>query len=203
VASTSTEKSVNHEAQSDARLVEAALRGDRDAFGGLVSRYQDRLFNTLLRIAGSREDAADGVQDAFVQAYLKLESFRGDSQFFTWLYRIAMNVALSRRRRRRPMASLETAKDCAGEEPMDAAAGPGDQALAQERAAQVQTAMADLGEGHRKILVLRELEGCSYEVIADILELPVGTVRSRLFRARLQLREKLRNMWGEEAPQLG
>jgi RNA polymerase sigma-70 factor, ECF subfamily len=203
-ASQTPEKSVNHEAAaSDARLVEAALQGDRDAFGDLVARYQDRLFNTLLRIAGSREDAADAVQDAFVQAYLKLESFRGDAQFFTWLYRIAMNMALSRRRRHRPMGSLDAAKTCAGVEPMDAAAGPSDRMLAQERAEQVQTALADLGDQHRKILVLRELEGCSYEVIADVLELPVGTVRSRLFRARLQLREKLRSMWGEEAPQLG
>jgi RNA polymerase sigma-70 factor (ECF subfamily) len=195
---------VNHEAAApDARLVEAALQGDRDAFGDLVVRYQDRLFNTLLRIAGSREDAADAVQDAFVQAYLKLESFRGDAQFFTWLYRIAMNMALTRRRRRRPAGSLEAAKSSAGEEPMDAAAGPDSRLLATERAEQVQSALADLGEQHRKILVLRELEGCSYEVIADILELPVGTVRSRLFRARLQLREKLRSLWGEEAPQLG
>jgi RNA polymerase sigma-70 factor (ECF subfamily) len=195
---------VNHEAAApDARLVEAALQGDRDAFGDLVVRYQDRLFNTLLRIAGSREDAADAVQDAFVQAYLKLESFRGDAQFFTWLYRIAMNMALSRRRRRRPVGSLEAVKSSAGEEPMDAAAGPDGRLLATERAEQVQTALADLGEQHRKILVLRELEGCSYEVIADILELPVGTVRSRLFRARLQLRQKLRSLWGEEAPQLG
>jgi RNA polymerase sigma-70 factor, ECF subfamily len=195
---------MNHEAApTDARLVEAAQRGDRDAFGDLVARYQDRLFNTMLRIAGSHEDAADAVQDAFVQAYLKLESFRGEAQFFTWLYRIAMNVALGRRRRRRPMGSLEAAKNAAGEEPMDAAAGPRDRLLAEERAAQVHTALADLGEGQRKILVLREIEGCSYEVIADILELPVGTVRSRLFRARLQLRDKLRSMWGEEAPQLG
>ena len=190
-------------APPDAELVEAALQGDRDAFGDLVLRYQDRLFNTLLRIAGSREDAADAVQDAFVQAYLKLDSFRGDSQFFTWLYRIAMNVALSRRRRRRPERSLDAAKTGAGEEPMDAAAAPHDRMLAEERAQQVHSALADLGHQHRKILVLREMEGCSYEVIADILELPVGTVRSRLFRARLQLKEKLRSMWGEEAPQLG
>jgi RNA polymerase sigma-70 factor (ECF subfamily) len=204
VSSISPEKSVNHDpAPTDARLVEAAQQGDRDAFGDLVSRYQDRLFNTLLRIAGSREDAADAVQDAFVQAYVKLDSFRGDAQFFTWLYRIAMNVALSRRRRRRPTTSLEAAKSAAGEEPMDAAPGPHDRLLADERARQVHSALADLGEGHRKILVLREIEGCSYEVIADILELPVGTVRSRLFRARMQLRDKLRTMWGEEAPQLG
>ena len=194
---------MNHdEAPTDDRLVEAAQQGDRDAFGDLVSRYQDRLFNTLLRIAGSREDAADAVQDAFVQAYVKLDSFRGDAQFFTWLYRIAMNVALSRRRRRRPATSLDAAKTAAGEEPMDAAAGPHDRLLADERARQVHTALADLGDQHRKILVLREIEGCSYEVIADILELPVGTVRSRLFRARMQLRDKLCTMWGETSPSL-
>src|SRR5215212_5834270 len=130
VASISPEKSMNHDAApTDARLVEAALQGDRDAFGDLVGRYQDRLFNTMLRIAGSREDAADAVQDAFVQAYVKLESFRGDAQFFTWLYRIAMNVALSRRRRRRPVGSLDAAKTNAGEEPMDAAAGPRERML--------------------------------------------------------------------------
>jgi RNA polymerase sigma-70 factor (ECF subfamily) len=198
-----TEKRVNHEAQSDARLVEAAQQGDRDAFGDLVFRYQDRLFNTLLRLTGSREDAADAAQDAFVQAYLKLETFRGDAQFFTWLYRIAMNMALSRRRRQRLLGSLDVAKDCAGEEPMDAAAGPEGRLMAQEQVDQVQSALADLGAEHRKILVLRELEGCSYEVIADILELPVGTVRSRLFRARMHLKERLHSMWGEEAPQLG
>jgi RNA polymerase sigma-70 factor (ECF subfamily) len=185
-------------AATDAELVAAAQRGDRDAFGDLVLRYQDRLFNTLLRIAGSHDDAADAVQDSFVQAYTKLDSFRGDAQFFTWLYRIAMNVALSRRRRRRPVASLEAAKTAAGEEPMDAAVGPDHQMLTDERSAQLHSALADLGDQHRKILVLRELEGCSYEVIADILELPVGTVRSRLFRARLQLRDKLRALWGED-----
>jgi RNA polymerase sigma-70 factor (ECF subfamily) len=183
---------------TDAQLVAAAQGGDRDAFGDLVLRYQDRLFNTLLRIAGSHEDAADAAQDAFVQAYAKLDSFRGDAQFFTWLYRIAMNVALTRRRRRRPVASLDAAKSTAGEEPMDAAAGPDHQLLTDERSVQIHSALADLGEQHRKILMLRELEGCSYETIAEILEMPVGTVRSRLFRARLQLRDKLRTLWGDD-----
>lgn len=176
---------------ADAQLVAAAQRGDRDAFGELVERYQDRLFNTLVRITGSYEEAADAAQDAFLQAYAKLDAFRGDAQFFTWLYRIAMNAALNRRRHRRPMASLDAAKDAAGEEPMDHTAAPDRQLLTDERSALVHSALAELGDEHRKILVLRELEGCSYEVIADILELPVGTVRSRLFRARLQLRERL------------
>lgn len=194
---------MNQPDQTDAALVEAARGGDRDAFGDLVGRYQDRLFNTMLRIAGNRDDAADAVQDAFVQAYVKLESFRGESQFFTWLYRIAMNVALTRRRRRRPAMSLDAAKEAAGDEPMDHAPSPDDRLQADERAEQVHAALAELGDQHRKILVLREMEGCSYEAIAEILELPVGTVRSRLFRARLQLRDRLRTLWGEEAPQLG
>jgi RNA polymerase sigma-70 factor (ECF subfamily) len=190
---------VNQQPTTDADLVEAALRGDRDAFGELVERYQDRLFNMLVRITGSHEDAADAAQDAFVQAYQKLATFRGASQFYTWLYRIAMNQALSRRRRRRPTASIDAGKDAVGDEPVDAGESPEGCMLSRERAEHVQTALARLGEQHRKILVLREMEGCSYEAIADILQLPVGTVRSRLFRARMQLRDGLNSLWGEEA----
>lgn len=195
------EQSVNYDDPSDARLVEAALGGDRDAFGDLVTRYQHRLFNALLRIDGSPEDAADAAQDAFIQAYSKLASFRGESKFYTWLCRIAMNMAFSRRRRRRPTTSLDEAKDRVGEEPADRQATPEDGAVRQEEIEQVQSALANLGDQHSKILVLREIEGCSYETIADILKLPVGTVRSRLFRARMQLREKLCSMRGEEAGQ--
>jgi RNA polymerase sigma-70 factor (ECF subfamily) len=183
--------------------VKAALAGDRDAFGELVTRYQDRLFNSLVRMVGSHDDAADAVQDAFVQAFTKLESFRGAAQFYTWLYRIAMNVALSRRRRRRPMASVDQAKESVGDEPLDAAEGPEDVVLSQERVEHVQAALADLGDEHRQILVLREIEGFAYEEIADVLELPVGTVRSRIFRARAQLKEKLGRMWGEETERVG
>lgn len=190
---------MNDAIPADAVLVEAAQRGDRDAFGQLVVRYQDRLFNTLLRVAGSPEDAADAVQDAFVQAYVKLDSFRGASQFYTWLYRVAMNIVLSRRRRRRPARSLDDAKENRGDEPVDASPAPEDALLARERAERVQAALDDLGADHRAIMVLREIEGCSYEAIAEILELPVGTVRSRLFRARMQLREKLCSSLGESA----
>lgn len=192
---------MNDEAPSDARLVEAALAGDRDAFGDLVTRYQHRLYNALVRIGGEPEDAADAAQEAFIQAYQKLGSFRGESKFYTWLCRIAMNVSFSRRRRRRPTTSLDDAKDRAGEEPMDRQATPMDGAMRQEEIQQVQTALAHLGGQHSKILVLREIEGCSYEAIADILKLPVGTVRSRLFRARMQLKEKLCSLRGEEAGQ--
>ena len=194
---------MNDDGPRDAQLVEAALAGDRDAFGSLVTRYQDRLFNTLVRVVGSHEDAADAVQDAFVQAFTKLESFRGASQFYTWLYRIAMNVAVSRQRRRRPMASVDQAKEAAGDEPLDESERPEDAVLSQERVECVGRALADLGQEHRQVLVLREIEGCAYEEIAEILDLPVGTVRSRIFRARVQLKEKLASVWGEEAEARG
>lgn len=175
----------------DVRCVEAALAGDKDAFGDLVERYQQRLFNTIFRVVGVHDDALDLVQDAFIQAYAKLGAFRGDSQFYTWLYRIAMNLALSHCRRRRPAASVDDCKERRGEEPVDEGAGPESQAAALEDVAQIQEALARLGTEHRQILVLREIEGCSYESIAEILSLPVGTVRSRLFRARTQLKEQL------------
>lgn len=191
--------SVNDDASSDARLVAAARAGDRDAFGELVTRYQQRLFHVLAPIVGSAEDAADAAQDAFIQAFAKLESFRGESQFYTWLCRIALNTAYSRRRRRRPTASLDDAKGNAGAEPPDPRLTAQEDAMRREEIEQVRTALANLGDQHSKILVLREIEGCSYETIAEILDLPVGTVRSRLFRARLQLRDKLCLMRGEQA----
>lgn len=182
----------------DIQCVQAALAGDKDAYGDLVERYQQRLFNTVFRVVGVHEDALDVVQDAFFQAYAKLGAFRGDAQFYTWLYRIAMNLALSHCRRRRPTSSVDDFKSRLGEEPTDDGAGPENQAVAQENVEQIQAALARLGTEHRQILVLREIEGCSYEAIAEILSLPVGTVRSRLFRARSQLKEQLTSGQGEK-----
>ena len=182
----------------DARLVQATLSGERQAFGVLVQRYQDRLFNTLLRFTGSRHDASDLVQDAFIQALVKLDTFRGDARFYTWLYRIAMNLSLSQRRKRRPIASVDVAKDRVGEEPMDGGQGPEQELLQIERAQLVQQALLLVGDEHRQILVLREMESCSYDQIGEILDLPVGTVRSRLFRARVQLKQRLKTLLQEE-----
>ncbi|MCG8449981.1 MAG: sigma-70 family RNA polymerase sigma factor [Pirellulales bacterium] len=182
----------------DAQLVAAARRGDREAFGALVERYQDRVYNTLLRVLGSRDDALDVVQDALVQAYVKLDSFRGDARFYTWLYRIAMNLALSHRRRRRPSVSVEEMKQRVGDEPMSNQPPPESGCMEQERAAIVERALGELGDEHCQILVLREMESCSYEEISEILELPIGTVRSRLFRARIQLKEKLKELMPDE-----
>jgi RNA polymerase sigma-70 factor (ECF subfamily) len=175
----------------DASLIAATLAGDNAAFGQLVGLYQDRLYNSLLRVLGSADDAADIAQDAFVQAYTKLSTFRGTSAFYTWLYRIAFNLAMSHARRQHKTASLDGMKSLAGEEPMDGRPTAETSVLEQERAELVHAALGQLSVDYREILVLREIEGFSYEEIADILALPVGTVRSRLFRARLHMRDLL------------
>lgn len=175
----------------DASLIAATLAGDTAAFGRLVQLYQDRLYNSLLRVLGSADDAADIVQDAFVQAYVKLDSFRGGSAFYTWLYRIAFNLAMSHLRRGHKEASLDQMKSLLGSEPADGQPTADAGVLQQERADLVHAALAELSIEHRQILVLREIEGCRYDEIAEVLELPVGTVRSRLFRARLEMRDLL------------
>ncbi len=188
------DKASRAEVRTDMYLVEATLAGSRDAFGTLVERYQDRLYNTLVRVLGSRDDASEVLQDAFVQAYTKLESFRGSSQFYTWLYRVALNLACSHRRRttrRRGEQSVDQIRERSGMEPVDTSLQPEQTALRSEQAELVQAALLEISDEHRQILVLREMEDYSYETIAEILELPVGTVRSRLFRARLQLKEQL------------
>jgi len=180
--------------KDDARLIDETLAGDRMAFGELVRRYQVRLFNTLLHVVGTREEAEDVSQEAFVQAFVKLDSFRGHSAFYTWLYRIAFNVSVSRRRRKRSEISMDLHRERTGEEPEDAGEAPDEQLLREEQVRQVRAAIEALNEEHRAILVLREMEGCDYETIAEILDMPIGTVRSRLHRARLQLREQLKEM---------
>lgn len=184
----------------DAQLIDETLAGDSAAFGRLVLKYQDRLYNTVVHSffgnpgAGNAEDARDVVQEAFVQAFLKLETFQHSSAFYTWLYRIAFNVAASHRRRRRPMYSVEYARETSGLEPMDGGNGPTERLEQKECCRQVRQAIGQLSEEHRTVLVLREIDGCCYETIAEILEVPVGTVRSRLHRARLQLREQLKGV---------
>jgi len=178
-------------AQGDDELIQASRRGDSAAFGCLVRKYQDRLLSALFHVSGSRDEAEDVAQEALVQAYVKLASFAGESSFYTWLYRIAFNTAISRRRKRRGETSVEHTRDLTGSEPLDDREPAEDRLLRQERAVQVQQALAGLPDEFRSVLVLRELEGCDYDTIARILDLPVGTVRSRLHRARLQLKEQL------------
>ena len=178
----------------DAHWIDQTLAGNSAAFGQLVRRYQDRLYNTVLHVVGNAEDARDVVQDAFVQAFLKLETFQRASTFYTWIYRIAVNLAISHRRRRRPVASVEHARESAGIEPVDGGDGPTEPLERDERCRQVRAAISRLNEEFRAVLVLREIDSCSYEAISQILELPIGTVRSRLARARIQLRDQLREV---------
>lgn len=181
----------------DAQLISEALGDDQAAFGRIVQKYQVRLFNTMLHVVGSREEAEDVCQEAFVQAFVKLASFQGRSVFYTWLYRIAFNVSVSRRRRKRAELSIDQHRERTGEEPEDGGDPPEERLLRDEQVQQVRDAIGTLNEEHRAILVLREMEGCCYDTIAEILDLPLGTVRSRLHRARLQLREQLQDILQE------
>ena len=181
----------------DAQWIDDTLAGDTAAFGRLVAKYQDRLFNTLIHVTGSVQEAEDVAQEAFVQAFVKLQTFRGQSSLFTWVYRIAFNLWITRRRRRRPTKSVEETRELSGDEPTDAGEGPLDRLEREERARQIHVAIGELSEDHRTILVLREMEDCNYETIAEILDLPVGTVRSRLHRARLHLKQRLKHVLQE------
>jgi RNA polymerase sigma-70 factor, ECF subfamily len=176
---------------ADGELISATLGGDEAAFGQLVLRYQDRLFNGIVRVVRCEATAADVVQDAFVLAWRRLESFAGRSGFYTWLFQIARNQAISRIRARKPALSL----DGLAESPAGQLAGnatPPDLHLRQEEDRMLlEQALGQLSDEHRTIIVLREMEDMDYEQIATVLEVPVGTVRSRLFRARMQLRDEL------------
>ena len=181
----------------DQQLIDECLAGRTDAFGELVVRHQDRLHNTLCKMLGSPEDARDVAQDAFVQAFQKLDTFRGTAAFYSWLFRIAMNTAVSRMRRTRHVTiSVEAVRDRSGVEPVDNSreAVPSHTIELAERQAQVRVALAELSDEFRTVLVLKEIEGLKYEEIAEVLDCPIGTVRSRIYRARGELREKLRHL---------
>jgi RNA polymerase sigma-70 factor, ECF subfamily len=178
----------------DAQRISATLAGDTTAFGELVLKYQDRLYNTVVHVVGNAEDARDVVQEALVQAFTKLETFRQTSAFYTWLYRITFNVAVSLHRRRKPTFAINCGRESHGVEPLDYQDGPIRHLEREERRVQIRQALNQLNEEHRAIIVLREIDGYCYETIAEILDMPVGTVRSRLHRARLELREQLKTL---------
>jgi RNA polymerase sigma-70 factor (ECF subfamily) len=186
------------ERAADDRLIDRTLAGQSAAYGDLVGRYQDRLRASLLRLTGSAEEAEDVAQEAFVQAYLKLTSFQRSSRFYTWVYRIAFNLAVSKSRKRRPRLSLSAVEESGGIDPVCDAPSPGEPLLAGERSALLHAAIAELEEEHRQVIVLREFDGLDYQQIADLIGAPIGTVRSRLFRARAQLRQRLAAVLGED-----
>lgn len=173
-------------------LARAAAKGDIDAFETLLGLYQNKVYGLALRMCGSEEDAWDVAQEAFLAAWRALPGFRGESGFSTWLYRLTANAAidcLRRERKRRGELSIE-----GGELPLslpDAGPGPQEAAEGGELRAAVGAALARLTDQHRTVLILRELQELSYEEIAGALGLDLGTVKSRISRARKALRKIL------------
>ena len=186
--------------RSDQELIAECLKGQTHAFGDLVARYQNRLYNTLVIVLGSVDDAHDVAQEAFVSAFQKLHTFKGRSAFYSWLFRIALNSAASQRRKlSRVAVSIDVSRDESGMEPVDRhpASRPEHALETTERQTAVRAALAELAEEFRTALVLKEMEALSYEQIAEIVGCPLGTVRSRIHRARSELREKLQSLLRE------
>lgn len=177
----------------DRRLISECLQGRSAAFGELVRLYQDRLYNSIYRVVGDPDDASDVVQESFLSAYQSLNSFKGDAEFFTWLYRIAFNTAISLKRKQRATIQMDGRAESSHLEPADVSAfhEPGSRMERTEEETILQEALNRLSPEHRAVLVLKDIEGQRYEEIADILDVPIGTIRSRLHRARVDLREIL------------
>jgi RNA polymerase sigma-70 factor, ECF subfamily len=188
---------VNEPVSDELSLVQAAKKGDVGAFGELVKRYDRNVFRIAQHITQNREDAEDVVQDAFLKAYENLEQFQGQSKFYTWLVRIAVNEALMKLRRRRPerMVSLDqevqTEEDSMPREVADWSPNPEQLYNQSELRDILGKTIQGLPPSFRTVFVLRDVEGLSTEETAQALELSVPAVKSRLLRARLQLRERL------------
>jgi RNA polymerase sigma factor (sigma-70 family) len=190
-----------------AQLVARAQSGDRTAFDRLVDESYAMIYATAYRLTGDLELAADAAQDAYVRAYNSLQTFRGSSSFTTWMYRIVVNVSLDAlRRRSRAPEPLTFADDDQERELEVVDTSPDPHAAAETRELQrtVARAIQELSEDHRAVLVLFDINGLSYEEIAEVLRVPLGTVKSRLNRARLALRKviapQLEHSWEQNGP---
>jgi len=178
---------------TDQVIVERVLEGDLEAFSVLVERYQDRVHSVVLNYVGNPDDAIDVTQEAFVKAYTKLRTFDKASAFYTWLYRIAINSAIDflRKRKSRAVESLDDEKYSeVGFEPesKDPSVDPEKMAVRHEQAQAIRNAIAELSEKLRTVIVLHDVEGLSQEEVAEVLKVPVGTVKSRVSRGRAELR---------------
>lgn len=187
--------------EAELALIARCQAGDREAFGVLLNRYQDRVINLAYQLLQQRESAEDVAQEAFTQAFTAIGSFRGESQMFTWLYRITVNLCLQRRRRTKLWEPLETQPlEAQGLEERCSENGPvnehgnnapytGEVADKAITKLMVEQTLAGLSEPLRVVLILREMHDLSYEEVATVLHIPVGTVRSRLNEARRKFRD--------------
>ena len=187
-------------AGQDVDCMRRAQAGDREALAQMVTAWQDRIYNTMRKMADDEHEAMDLTQEAFGRAIERLESFRGESAPFSWMYRIAMNVALGRlrqKKRRKTVSASCLDRDAQGdgvlERSPDSSLGPAQRAESRERSALVREAMQRLDEQQRALLVMRDVDGMDYQQIAELLEAPLGTIKSRIFRARLALRDELKD----------
>ncbi len=188
---------------TDRELVQAAQKGDQAAFGELVTRYENRVYRLARKMMHDEQDAEDVLQDTFISAYRHLDSFRGDSEFSTWIYRIATNASLMKLRATKPHTSLDEASsgddgDFIPQTVVDWSVTPDEALLNSELRTQMDAALDHLPEALRTVFVLRDIEGLSVEETSRVLEISVANVKTRLHRARLALREALSCYFAEK-----
>ena len=190
----------------DVELVSFCRKGEIDAFEELVEKYQKKMLNVAFRMIGDYDEACEVVQDAFLSAYRSINKFRGEARFSTWLYRIVLNLSKNRMTQIRTRgvrevysidAAVETEEGSRRVDPPDEGPSPLEQMEKKEVDARVQGCINGLDSEYREVLVLRDIQGFSYQEIWDILKIPDGTVKSRLFRARDILKECLKKVLGD------
>ncbi|MGB5265589.1 MAG: sigma-70 family RNA polymerase sigma factor [Polyangiales bacterium] len=200
-ASKTKEASSSSSVKGDHDLVQRVQAGDTAAFRALFDKYHRRAFAVAMGVVKNEDDALDAVQDAFVKVHKNIHKFQGSSSFYTWLYRIVMNVSIDHVRRTSRRKNLDFDERALHEEsevagdgalvPSVTNANPGKAALRRELGSAIQAALQELPEHHRAVIILREIEGMSYEEMAETLDVPKGTVMSRLFHARKKMQASL------------
>ena len=211
-ASKSEEPKDSSSSKGDHDLVRRVQAGDKAAFRALFDKYHRRAFAVAMGVVKNEDDALDAVQEAFVKVHKNIHKFQGSSSFYTWLYRIVMNVSIDHIRKTTRRKSQDFDERALHEEsavagdgalvPTVTNANPGKAALRRELGGAIQAALETLPEHHRAVIVLREIEGMSYEEMAVTLEVPKGTIMSRLFHARKKMQEALSPyLSSEEAPE--
>ncbi len=185
--------------RSDSELVRECRRGNKDAFRELVERYQRKILSVAIGMLQNQDDALEVTQEAFVKAYRNLDGFKGESSFYTWLYRIVVNLAIDRRRRdrRHGTVSLEDrpggGEDLEADLPSQRLSDPYQQAKSRELGDRLRRAIDELTPDQKAVILLREVDGLSYDEISQVMQCPKGTVMSRLHYARKVLQDKLKD----------